>query len=107
MGSGLSSLSVLSCPPPPPPCTHSTLCTLCTTAPFPVVLWQYSQLCLPCSPSGDLWRARVLGLLLMFQTAREMPLHAMTKAAVFLPLQIFEKGLEPSLCNGVWHLLVY
>ena len=31
----------------------------------------------------------------------------MTKAAVFLPLRIFEKGLEPPLCNGVWHLLVH
>ena len=25
----------------------------------------------------------------------------------FLPLQIFEKGLEPPFCNGVWHLLVH
>ena len=64
VGSGLSSLSALSCPPPA--CTHSTLSTLCTTAPFPVVLWQCTQLRLPCSPSGDLQSARLLGLLLMF-----------------------------------------
>ena len=31
----------------------------------------------------------------------------MTKAAVFLPLQIFKKGLAPPFCNGVWHLLVH
>ena len=31
----------------------------------------------------------------------EMPVHAMTKAAVFLPLQIFEKGLEPPWCAFV------
>ena len=31
---------------------------------------------------------------------------SMTKAAVVLPLQIFEKGLEPPFCNGVWHSLV-
>ena len=30
-----------------------------------------------------------------------MPVHAMTKAAVFLPLQIFEKGLEPPWCAFV------
>ena len=65
VGSGLNSLSALSSTTP---CMRSTLCTLCTTAPFPVVLWQYTQLCLPCSPSGDLRRARVLGLLFMFQT---------------------------------------
>ena len=28
-------------------------------------------------------------------------MHAMTKAAVFLPLQIFEKGLEPPWCAFV------
>ena len=27
------------------------------------------------------------------------------KAAVFLPLQIFEKGSEPPSCNTVWHLV--
>ena len=37
---------------------------------------------------------------------REMPLHAMTKAAVFFPFKVFEKGLEPPLCNSVWRLLV-
>ena len=25
----------------------------------------------------------------------------------FLPLQIFEKGLEPPFCNVVWHFLVH
>ena len=25
----------------------------------------------------------------------------------FLPLQIFEKGLQLPFCNGVWHLLVH
>ena len=32
---------------------------------------------------------------------REMPLRAVTKAVVFLPLQIFEKGLEPPWCRFV------
>ena len=68
VGPRLSSLSALSPPPPPAPVTHSTLSTLCTTAPFPVVLWQCTQLRLPCSPSGDFQSARLLGLLLMFQT---------------------------------------
>ena len=36
----------------------------------------------------------------------KMALYAMTKAAVFLALQVFEKGLEPPLCNSVWQLLV-
>ena len=31
----------------------------------------------------------------------EMPLRAVTKAAVFLPLQIFKKGLEPPWCRFV------
>ena len=31
----------------------------------------------------------------------EMPLRAVTKAAVFLPLQIFEEGLEPPWCRFV------
>ena len=31
----------------------------------------------------------------------EMPLRDVTKAAVFLPLQIFEKGLEPPWCRFV------
>ena len=31
----------------------------------------------------------------------EMPLRAVTKAAVFLPLQIFAKGLEPPWCHFV------
>ena len=89
------SVPCLPCPPPlPAPVTHSTLSTLCTTAPFPVVLWQCTQLRLPCSPSGDLQSARLLGLLLMFQT-------------VLFALQIFEKDLQPPFCNGVWHLLVY
>ena len=35
----------------------------------------------------------------------EMPLHAMAKAAAFLPLEIFEKGLEPPVWNSVWQLL--
>ena len=35
----------------------------------------------------------------------EMPLHAMAKAAAFLPSQSFEKGLEPPLGNSVWQLL--
>ena len=35
----------------------------------------------------------------------EMPLHAMAKAAAFLVLDIFEKGLEPPLWNSVWQLL--
>ena len=29
----------------------------------------------------------------------------MAKAAAFLPLEIFEKGLEPPLWNSVWQLL--
>ena len=36
---------------------------------------------------------------------REMPLHAMVKAAAFLPVEIFEKGLEPPVWNSVWQLL--
>ena len=119
VGSGLSPLSALSCPPFPPG-RHSTLCTLCTNAPFPVVLWQYTQLCLPCSASGDLPTAQVLGLLLMFQTDSASPWASVDvsnrtwvlQAAKqwcrgLLPLQIFEKGLEPPFCNGVWHLLVH
>ena len=35
----------------------------------------------------------------------EMPLHAMAKAAVLLPLQIFEQGVEPPLCNTNGHLV--
>ena len=39
----------LPCPPPPPHRTLSTLSTLCTTAPFPVVPWQYTAFVLCCA----------------------------------------------------------
>ena len=35
----------------------------------------------------------------------EISLHAIAKAAAFLPLDIFEKGLEAPLWNSVWHVL--
>ena len=31
-----------------------------------------------------------------------MPLRAMAKAAAFLPLEMFEKGLGPPVRNAVW-----
>ena len=34
-----------------------------------------------------------------------MPLHALAKAAAFLPAELFKKGLEARLWNPVWQLL--
>ena len=59
--------------------------------------WRRPEAAFPSSGLDVSNRERVMGW--------EMPLHPMGKAAAFLPLEIFEKGLKPPLWNSVWHML--
>ena len=63
-----------------------------------VMKWREPEAGLPWSVLDVSNRKRVMGW--------ERPLHAMAKAAAFLPLEIFEKGLEGLVWNSVWQLLI-